>query len=193
MFVVGSVNGQEQASERRQWYALWVNPKLTGPILIALENKGFESFTPFQTIVRKGRSQTSEVVVPAFPGYVFVRLDLRFRLPALMTPGVRGIVGYGGQPAPIDDEEIDALKRVIGSGLRAEPSPFLQNGDRVQLIDGPLAGVTGVLLRQNRGNRVLVQVSLISQALAVDVESSRLRSLQTAYDCRALAAAQAAW
>jgi transcription antitermination factor NusG len=189
----GTIDGKEHASDARQWFALSVNTKLTWPILIALENKGFESFTPFQTTVRKVRDRISEMVVPAFPGYIFVRLDLRFRLPALMTPGVRRIIGYGGQPAPVDDEEIDALRRVIRSGLRAEPSPFLRNGDRVRLIGGPLAGLAGVLIRQKRGNRVLVQVTLISQALAVDVESSWVRSLQTADDCCALAAGRAGW
>ena len=184
---------QGQASLGRQWFALSVTPKLTGPVLIALENKGYESFTPFQTIVKKGRAGTSEARVPAFPGYVFARLDLRFRLPVLMTPGVRGIVGYGRQPAPIDDEEIDALTRVIQSGLPAEASPFLRWGDRVELIEGPLAGLTGVLMKQKKGDRVLVQVTLINQALAVDVESAWIRLSQTAPECYALPAGQAEW
>ena len=169
----------------RQWFALSVTPKLTQAILIALENKGYENFTPFQTIVRKGRERDTEKRVPAFPGYVFVRLDLRFRLPVLMTPGVRGIVGYGRQPAAIDAEEIEALTRVVESGLPAESSPFPRRGDRVELVAGPLAGLTGVLLKQTKGNRVVVQVSLIRQALAVDVESAWVRSLEAACACGA--------
>jgi transcription antitermination factor NusG len=176
--------GHEQVNVRQQWFALSVTPKLTHQILSTLEQKGFEAFTPLQTIMKKGRVRTAEVREPAFPGYVFARMDPRFRLPALITPGVRGIVGYGRQPAPIDDEEIDGLIRVSASGVDAEPSPFLQNGDRVQVVEGPLTGVTGVLLKQKGGNRVLVQVTLISRALAVDVAASWVRLLKAgANDC----------
>ena len=167
---------------REEWFAVTVDPKLTQPTLVTIRQKGYDAFTPFQTVIRKWRGRTSESQVPAFPGYLFVRLDVRFRLPVLTTPGVRGLVGYGKQPAAICDEEIEAIRRVMASKLPAEASPFLQAGDVVRLIGGPLAGLTGVLISQTKLNRVLIRVTLIQQALAVDVESDWVRPAANATD-----------
>ena len=114
--------------------------------------------------------------VPAFPGYVFARMNVRLRFPVLVTPGVRAIVCYGREPAAIDDAEIEAIKRVMDSGVPAEKSPAVRGGDHVVLKEGPLAGLTGILMRAKNRDRVLVQVTLINQALAVDVDASWIRS-----------------
>jgi transcription antitermination factor NusG len=166
-----------------EWFALTVDPKLTQPTLVTLGQKGYDAFTPFQTVVRKWRDRTSESLVPAFPGYIFVRLDVRFRLPVLTTPGVRGLVGYGKQPAAICEEEIEAIRRVMKSKLPAEAFPFPQAGDAVRLVAGPLAGLEGVLISRTKPNRVLIRVTLIQQALAVDVESDWVRPVTTATAC----------
>ena len=162
-----------------EWFAVTVDPKLTQPTLVTLGQKGYDAFTPFQTVVRKWRDRTSESLVPAFPGYIFVRLDVRLRLPVLTTPGVRGLVGYGKQPAAICEEEIEAIRRVMRSKLPAEAFPFPQAGDAVQLVAGPLAGLKGVLISRTKLNRVLIRVTLIQQALAVDVESDWVRPMTT--------------
>ncbi len=163
-----------------EWFAVTVDPKLTQPTLVTLGQKGYDAFTPFQTVVRKWRDRTSEALVPAFPGYIFVRLDVRFRLPVLTTPGVRALVGYGKQPVAIREEEIEAIRRVMKSKLPAEAFPFPQTGDAVRLVAGPLAGLEGVLVSRTKLNRVLIRVTLIQQALAVDVESDWVRPVTTA-------------
>jgi transcription antitermination factor NusG len=173
-----------ETSDSKRWFALQVDPKLTKSVLAALDQKGYDAFTPFQTVVKRWRDRTSESLVPVFPGYIFTRLDLRFRLAVLKTPGVRGMVGYGKQPASICEEEIDAVRRVMDSKLPAEPSPFLQSGDAVRLVEGPLAGLTGIMIGQSKRNRVLIRVTLIQQAMAVDVDSAWVRQLvnPTAFD-----------
>lgn len=160
---------------REQWFAVQVDPKLALPIITSLDQKGYDAFTPFQTRVRKWRDRTLATLVPAFPGYIFARMDVCLRLPVLTTPGVRGLVGYGRTPIPICDEEIEAVRRVMDSKLPAEPCPFLQSGDPVTVVEGPLAGLTGILIGPSKPNRVLIRVTLIQRALAVDVDPQRLR------------------
>ena len=65
-------------------------------------------------------SKNSEL--PLFPGYLFCRFDVRDRLlPILTTPGVIGIVGAGKTPVPVDDEEIEAIRAILRSGLAVQP------------------------------------------------------------------------
>ena len=71
----------------------------------------------------------------------------------LKTSGVVNLVGLAGEPEPIPDAEIDAIRAVVGSGLAYEPFPSLDEGAAVEVIRGPLMGVRGRLLRKDRGLR----------------------------------------
>jgi hypothetical protein len=53
----------------RSWYRWRPSPR------------GYDCFTPLQSTTRKRRDQAAGVQAPAFPGYVFARVDVRFRLP----------------------------------------------------------------------------------------------------------------
>ena|SRR5689334_18344805 len=171
-------------SGNEEWFAVSVDPRLVESVLASLGQKGYDAFTPYQIVVRKRRTGTAELLVPAFPGYIFARLDVRFRLPILTTPGVRGLVGYGKQPTAICEAEVEAIRRVMSSKLPSYPFPFVSVGDEVRLVEGPLTGLTGILIGNAKPNRVLIRVSLIQRALAVDVESDWLRPLRTTADPR---------
>jgi transcription antitermination factor NusG len=94
---------------------------------------------------------------PLFPGYLFCRFDVTDRLmPILTTPGVIGIVGAGKTPVPIDDEEIEAIRAILRSGLAARPWPFLQVGSKVYIERGPLTGMEGIIANADKVYRLIV-------------------------------------
>jgi transcriptional antiterminator NusG len=66
----------------------------------------------------------------------------------LKAVGVVGLVGLGGEPEPIPDSEIQAIRTLAGSRLSYEPFPFLAEGMMVEVIRGPLMGARGRLLRK---------------------------------------------
>jgi len=70
---------------------------------------------------------------PLFPGYVFCRFDANKRLPILTTSGVISVLGFGNEPAPIPDEEIEAVSAALCSGLPAVPCAYLREGQRVRV------------------------------------------------------------
>jgi hypothetical protein len=47
------------------------------------------------------------------------------------TARVVRIIGAGRTPVPIPNEEIEAMQRVLGLGLPAEPVPYLRVGQKV--------------------------------------------------------------
>src|SRR5260221_3009079 len=103
------------------WFALRVKSRCEKMISSALESKGCEEFLPLYHCRRRRCDRFKSVELPLFPGYVFCRLDPRFQLPLLVTPGVLHFVGIGKAPASIEDEEIAAIQHVVRSGLDAEP------------------------------------------------------------------------
>src|SRR5215469_14216682 len=118
--------------------------------------KGVETLLPTKRILRHWCDRTKTSEIPLFPGYVFARLDPERTLPVLVTPKVQRIVGFGKYPDPLPGEEIAAIRKVIDSGLDAESCPTPTIGGRVQIVSGPLVGVSGILTERRSSLRLIV-------------------------------------
>jgi len=119
---------------------------------------------------RRWSDRVKQLEVPLFDGYVFCQVDVNARLPVLVTPSVLQFVGLGKTPVAIDENEIEAIQKVVLSGSRAVPWPFLKDGDRVQIAEGPLRDVQGILLRTERDHQVVISVTLLQRSIAVRME-----------------------
>jgi transcription antitermination factor NusG len=94
------------------------------------------------------------------------------RLPVLMTPGVIQIVGVGTTPIPVAEEEIAAIQRVGKSGLSTMPWPYLEVGHVARIEDGPLRGVTGIVIKIKSGLKLVLSVNLLQRSVAVEIDRS---------------------
>jgi transcription termination/antitermination protein NusG len=157
-----------------QWYAAWTRSRHEKSVAEQLERKSVETFLPVYETVRKWKNGRHRVALPLFPGYAFVRIALRDRLEVLKVPGVVRFVGFNGAPAPLDDEEIEALRRAMALGVRAEPHPFLTVGRRVRITAGPLAGYEGILVRRKGSLRVVLSIDLIQRSILVQTDAGSL-------------------
>jgi transcription antitermination factor NusG len=159
------------------WFALRVKSRSEKIVSTIARNKGFEEFLPLYQSRRRWSDRFKSVDVPLFPGYVFCRLNPEFRLPLLTIPGVLSFVGIGKVPVPIDDSEIAAIQTAVGSGLLAEPYPFLEVGQRVRIAEGPLTGIEGLLVEVRKQQRLAVSVSLLKRSVAVEIDRHWVRPL----------------
>src|SRR5215831_9090524 len=129
-----------------QWYAIRTATGRERLVSTQLQSKGYEDFLPMYRSLRKWSDRTKELELPLFPGYLFCRFDFSNRLPILITPGVKLIVGYGKIPTAVEPDEVESLRRVVASGASASPWPYLSAGQRVRVTEGALDGVEGILL-----------------------------------------------
>jgi transcription antitermination factor NusG len=157
-------------SQQWPWFAILVKTNTEKTATLSLENAGYECFLPVAKCTRGGSDLTKEYELPLFPGYLFCRMDPHYRLPVLMTPGVIQIVGVGETPNPVKEQEIAALQRVAKSGVSTMPWPFLQVGHVARLDDGPLHGLTGILIKIKSGLKLVLSVSLLQCSVAVEVD-----------------------
>lgn len=163
-------SGQTLRGLDNPWFALQVKCRHERTVAKALAAKGFEEFLPVNRSRHRWYDRFKNIDVPLFPGYVFCRFDLRYRLSVATTPGVVRIVGAGGSPVPVDDSEIDALQRAIDAGLNPESHEFLEIGTMVTIADGPLRGVNGILIQVNSRRKFVLSVSLLQRSVSVEVD-----------------------
>jgi len=168
---------EEESRESLHWFALRVKSRSEQVVATLARHKGFEQFLPLYSVRRRWSDRFKSVELPLFPGYIFCRLDPRYRLPLMTVPGVMSFVGIGRIPVPIDDAEIAAIQTAMKSGVLAEPYPFLEVGHRVRLEEGPLKGLEGFLVQVRKQQRVVVSVSLLKRSIAVEIDRNWVRPL----------------
>ena len=160
------------------WYAVQVRTKGESLVRTLLERKEYEIFLPTYQEVRKYSDRMKKIDAALFPGYLFCRMDVTRRLPILKTPGVHGILGADGEPTPIPDSEIVAIQRVIGSGARVGPWPFLKAGDVVRVERGAFAGVTGILVTERGVDRLILSVEMLQRSVSVEIDRTWIRPMK---------------
>ncbi len=175
----GSFSLGDQMSTRNHswpWYAILTKTGREKNATMLLENAGFECYLPISKSRRKWSDRTKQVEVPLFPGYLFCRMNPNDRLPVLITPGVVQIVGTGKTPIPIEDQEIAAIQRVASSGLSTMPWPHLQVGQVARIEEGPLQGISGIVVRIKSGLKLVLSVQLLQRSIAVEIDRNWIRA-----------------
>jgi len=157
--------------EADQWYAVRVKPNCERTAATVLSAKGFEHCLPVYKDRRRWSDRYKTVELPLFPGYIFCRFDRGRRAAVVATPGVLHVVSFGGVPAPVDAAEVAALQAIGGSGLAAEPWPYVEAGQWVRIVEGPIAGVCGIVCGFKSRQRLVVNVTLLKRAVCVEVDS----------------------
>lgn len=140
-----------------------------------------EVFLPLYRSSRRWSDRIKKLDLPLFPRYLFVRMEAARQRIVVDSPGVCRIVGFGSGPEPIDDEEVRAVRTLVGSGLPLQPvEEMLAIGDRVRIVEGPLTGMEGVLDSRRGASRLIVSVALLMRSVAVEIEESWAERIEPA-------------
>jgi transcription antitermination factor NusG len=162
------------------WYAILTKTGREKNATLLLENSGFECYLPVHKSSRKWSDRTKEIDLPLFPGYLFCRMNPNNRLPVLITPGVVQIVGRGKTPIPIEENEIAAIKRAASSGLSTMPWPYLQVGQMARIEEGPLQGLSGIIVRIKSRLKLVLSIQLLQRSIAVEIDREWIRATHSA-------------
>ena len=160
------------------WYAIRVRPRYEKQVAQSVESKGIKTLLPLYSARRRWSDRVKQIELPLFDGYLFCQTDPDVRLPVLVTPGVIHFVGVGNTPIPIEPHEIDAIQKVVNAGAAARPWPFMRQGDRVRVDEGPLRNLEGILVRNDGGDQVVISVTLLQRSMAVRVDRAWLRPMR---------------
>jgi transcription antitermination factor NusG len=160
------------------WFAIHVRSRHEKSVTHILTEKGLDCFLPLCRGRRQWSDRVAQVELPLFSGYVFCRLDLSNRMPVLTTPGIVRIVGVGRSPVPVDEAEMSAVQAIVQSGMSAQPWPMPRIGEWVAIDRGPLAGLEGVLAGVKSHLRLVVAVTMLQRAVAVEVDGGWVRKVE---------------
>jgi transcription termination/antitermination protein NusG len=159
-----------------QWYALYTRSHCEQLVHDQLQGKGFSTFLPKLEVWTQRSGKRSLTTVPMFPSYLFIHHAME-KMSYIEVCKARGLVRILGERwdrlGSIPDGEIEAIQHVLQARLPVLPHPYLQKGQRVRIMQGPLTGTEGIFV-QSKPNKglVVLSVELLQRSVAVEVDCS---------------------
>lgn len=162
------------------WYAVRTRSNYEFRVSYLLGKRSVSTFYP--TVLKWSRRKDRKIKVarPLFPGYLFVECPANPRdwLGIKQTEGVVNILGSKASPMAIPDEQIEGVRKIIESGIDPMPHPFLKEGERVVVVDGPMRGAVGIFNRFNdKKGTLVITVDLLGRSLAAEVDTNVVERL----------------
>ena len=161
------------------WFCLHTKPQKEVQVAsFCTAQLGLETYYPRIRQHRTIRRRRTLVIRPLFPRYLFCRFDPASLFRAVRyAPDIVQIVSRGDIPTVVSPDLIDGLRSWAGNEvdlLTLQPS--MRVGDRVEVTNGPLQGLSGTILKEAQERvRVTILLSFLQNGAQLTVERSDLR------------------
>ncbi|MEW6380052.1 MAG: UpxY family transcription antiterminator [bacterium] len=157
-----------------QWYGVHTRSRHEQAVYERLTSKSIHTFLPKMEVWSARKDRQKRIRVPMFRGYLFIRANLENRLwlTVLQTPGVARIISSNGKPVPIPENQISSIQTILENDTVVTPYPYLNIGEKVRIVAGPLKGVEGILQRfKSNKQRLILSVDLLQQSICVELNT----------------------
>ena len=163
----------------KQWIVVRSKPRSEKVAHNELVKKNIEAYLPLLKERRKWSDRKKWVEFPLFSSYLFARIDIKDSIFVLQTQGVNTIVKFGKQIAIVQNSVIKAIRLAMEGGYQLEPVEYFLEGNRVEVVAGPMKGIKGIVAKLRGQNRLIIKIDAIQQALSIQIESKFIRNLNS--------------
>lgn len=172
MNAAGELGVLEPAPAGWQWFVVHSRPRCEKKIADYAQRQRLVSYLPLRTRIHRYGSRERRYASPLFAGYLFSMADAAGRQSLRQNRHVANLLEVYDQAQLLDQlRQIDVALR---AGDELEVLPFLESGRRVRVLAGPLKGLEGIVSRVRTRTRIVLNVDMIRESVAVEVDSAAL-------------------
>src|SRR5690606_8689429 len=155
-----------------RWYVVSFQPGREDLAELNLNRQGFDVWMPRHISVVRHARRRYEKLVPFFPGYMFVSMDVdRERWRAVNgTLGVRCLIMQGEKPLPCPVGLVEKLQALTGKHEIFSAVTNLSVGDTVRVIKVPFADAIGSLVSVDGAGRVRILLQMMQAEIPVTLD-----------------------
>lgn len=160
------------------WYLVVSKPRQEEVAQRNLENQDYRVWLPLMRERKYRHGRYRDIIAPMFPRYLFIRLEAGVEDwgPIRSTLGVGGLVRFGAWPAQIPEDLVVGLMRSMDdTGVCDLSEPVIQPGERVRILDGPMAGYEGICQARNGSERVTILLDIVGRQTPVTLKEHLLQ------------------
>jgi transcription antitermination factor NusG len=140
---------------------------------LARSNIGY--YLPLVKKRQPGKKRERYSLVPIFSGYLFFKSSDMERYHAFTSNHIAGVIDVADEKQLL--RELLQVRKAITLDAPVYPYDFVRDGDLVEIARGPFKGLQGVIQRKTRNYRLVLNVTGLFQALALDIEAHLVEPL----------------
>lgn len=161
-----------------KWYVLYTTSRSEKKVTDRLQEEKLEVFLPLITELRQWSDRKKKVERPLFNGYVFVKTVRSKLWECLQIPGTVKFVHFSGQHATVREEDIEAIRRIVKTGVAVETDGSeIEPGEQVEVIGGPLQHMVGECIEKGNKDYFLIRIPGIYQNILVNLPRKFLQPI----------------
>jgi len=134
-----------------------------------------QHYLPLRMERKKYQRRQVEVWKPLFPGYVFVRFRKEDRVALLQSGQIARILEVKDQARFAG--EIEQIRKALGADPALQACPAITAGMTVRITEGPFQGLEGIVIKSKGVARVIINVDMIGQGVAIEADEDILECL----------------
>ncbi|GJL60496.1 MAG: transcription antitermination protein RfaH [Nitrospirales bacterium] len=148
-----------------RWYLIHSKARQEDVAELNLRLLGVETFCPRLRELKSTRSKSQCGGEILFPGYFFVRVNMKTGYRKVTyAHGVLRIVKFGAEPAVVEEEIIDSIRKRVHNGfILPPPLASLESGKIVRIYKGPFLGLEAIFEQTLNGTQ---RVALLMKTVA---------------------------
>jgi transcription antitermination factor NusG len=157
-------------SDKYFWYAIYTKSRAEKKTYALLLQRGIDVYLPLQKKLKQWSDRKKWVEEPLFNSYMFVYVSEREYYEVLQTPGVVRYITFSGKAAPIREDQITFLKKILSSESELELSDHQFNvGEKVKVVAGPFHGMSGELVNVKNSKRFLIRFEELNKSIILNI------------------------
>ncbi len=158
------------------WKVLYVKSKYELKVEQHLNLLGIEHYLPKVQVIKKWSDRIKKMLVPAFPSYLFVRIEEKDRNKVFDVKGVLRYVRHENRDAVLKDEDLNLIRN-SQSNLVPESLQSLKKlkGQMIRIKTGLLAGKTGLLVNLLGKKFVQLRLETIAMEFLIELPVEQLQ------------------
>ena len=143
-------------------------------------HRRIECYLTLQKRISYWSDRKKWIETPLFPSYIFVNVNNKDYSRVFACPHILKYVSFEGQPLPVPTDQLNLIKAVIRSDMNyVAIKENFKKGDRVKLLEGPLADYYGVVMTYSGKENIVISLENIGYALLINMPAECMAAANT--------------
>ncbi len=159
-----------------RWHVIHVKPRFEKKMALYCEAHAIRHYLPLREETKRYQRRKVVTEKPVFPSYVFSVFDDDKRKLIFESRSVIRILEVVNQD--IFFHELEQVRKALEIDVTLGACPAFTAGKLVKIISGPFMGVEGIIKAVKGKTKVILNVDMIGQGVAVEAETEFLEVIE---------------
>jgi len=156
-------------SAAARWWCLHTKPRQEKAVARDLQGAKVGFYLPqINSESRTPQGRKVKSLLPLFTGYLSLKGDEEDRMTAMHGKRLANVLQVFDQETL--DKDLRGIHMFLSSGLPVSTEPRAVPGTKVEVKSGPLAGLTGTVVRRGNGDHFVAMVQFLSRGASVELQ-----------------------